>query len=225
MPEKNDPWNYYPFIKWYPKNWLRGSIRFDCTPEERSVFIDLVCMASESRNRGVIQANADTPYTHKYIADQLCIPRRLLERCLEKFTEQKRVQEDDKGIKIINFDYYQGLDTRGRGRPGKDHPEQLPLSAPEPHDRWQGEPGQKSAGLWQEALKRIEGEVSKGNYQTWYQNSVGLSCNDGKFVVGVPSDSIASYFEQSQKAFIERALINVVGMQVKVEFQIFEQHS
>lgn len=121
MPERNDPWSYYPFIKWYPKNWLHGSIRFDCTPEERSVFVDLVNMANESRNRGTIQANPETPYPHQYIAGELNITLKLLNRCLKKFEEQKRIHENEKGIIVLNFEYYQGLQVTGRrrGRPSK----------------------------------------------------------------------------------------------------------
>jgi hypothetical protein len=132
MPERNEPWEYYPFIKWYSKNWLHGSIRFDCTPEERSVFHDLVCMANESRSRGIIRANSETPYPHKYISEQLNIPLKLLEHCLEKFESQGRIHQNDVGITIINFAYYQGLDTkRQRGRPRK-NPNQLSFDNPAP---------------------------------------------------------------------------------------------
>jgi hypothetical protein len=118
MPERNEPWNYYPFIKWYSKNWLHGSIRFDCTPEERAVFLDLACMANESRNRGTIQANTTTPYPHEYIASQLAISLKLLDHCLKKFEDQSRLHENNVGIMITNFEYYQGLQIgRARGRP------------------------------------------------------------------------------------------------------------
>ncbi len=120
MPERPNSYPRYPFYKKYSREWLEGSIRFDCDPAERSVFEDFLSMANESRNRGKIQANDETPYPHPWLAAKLNIPLELLEHCIEKFTGQGRISEDEHGILVINFDYWQGLDTtRGRGRPSR----------------------------------------------------------------------------------------------------------
>jgi len=119
MPERPDSYEYMPWFKKYSKGWLGGSIRFDCTPEERSVFDDLLCLANESRTRGVIQANNNIPYPHPWLAAKLNISLELLERCILKFTEQDRIVENEHGIELVSFNYYQGLDTRRRGRPTK----------------------------------------------------------------------------------------------------------
>lgn len=105
MPRK--PLQYKPWLKFYSKPWLHGSLRFDCTPEERSVWADLLALGNESRNRGVIQANDDTPYPHPWLANQLNISLELLERCLAKFTTQERIHVNETGIHILNFDWYQ----------------------------------------------------------------------------------------------------------------------
>ena len=220
MPERDNAWSYYPFIKWYPKNWLHGSIRFDCTPEERSVFVDLVNMANESRNRGTIQANYKTPYPHKYIAEQLNIKLKLLNRCLKKFEEQDRLHENEVGITITNFEYYQGLDTRkGRPRPGQVPPEQLPL---EPMVAWDKPPDLKAVEMWIKALKYLEGELSTANYRTWVEKTVGLAYDGKKFVVGAPNNFVAEYIIQNQMSLMERAISEITHKEVEIELQLYK---
>ncbi len=119
MPERPDSYERMPFLKLYSREWLHGSLRVQNDATERGVWADFLALANESRNRGVIQANEETPYPHSYLATVLNIPLELLERCIQKFTEQERVFEDKHGILIINFSYWQGLNTRRRGRPSK----------------------------------------------------------------------------------------------------------
>jgi len=119
MSERPDSYERNPWFKKYSREWLEGSIRFDCTPAERSVFDDFLSLANESRNRGVIQANDETPYPHPWLAAKLNIPLELLESCISKFIEQDRIRVNDHGIVVLNFSYWQGLDTRKRGRPPK----------------------------------------------------------------------------------------------------------
>lgn len=119
MQERSDSYERMPFFKLYSREWLQGSLRIENDAAERGVWTDFLALANESRNRGVIQANDETPYPHTYLAQILNIPLELLEHCIEKFTAQKRIQENDTGILIINFAYWQGLNTRRRGRPSK----------------------------------------------------------------------------------------------------------
>ena len=108
-----------PFLKLFSREWLQGSLRVENDAAERGVWTDFLAMANESRNRGVIQANDKTPYPHPYLASLLNIPLELLEHCIDKFSKQERIIEDKTGITLINFSYYQGIDTRKRGRPRK----------------------------------------------------------------------------------------------------------
>ena len=119
MPERPDSYERMPFLKLYSREWLHGSLRVQNDAAERGVWADFLALANESRNRGVIQANDETPYPHSYLAASLNIPLELLDRCILKFTEQERISENEQGILIINFKYWQGLDTRRRGRPSK----------------------------------------------------------------------------------------------------------
>lgn len=104
MPRKPMFW-----LKLHTKGWLRGSIRFDLTPAERSVFLDLVAMARESRNPPWVQANETTHYPHSWLASTLNIPLELLEQTLVKCKQEPdpRIFEDEHGIYIVNFGQYQ----------------------------------------------------------------------------------------------------------------------
>ena len=119
MSARPDSYERMPFLKLYSREWLHGSLRVENDAAERGVWTDFLALGNESRNRGVIQANDETPYPHSYLAAVLNIPLELLEHCIQKFTEQERIKENTHGIEIINFGYWQGLDTRRRGRPSK----------------------------------------------------------------------------------------------------------
>lgn len=119
MPERPDSYERMPFLKLYSREWLQGSLRIENDAAERGVWTDFLALANESRNRGVIQANDETPYPHPYLAALLNIPLELLEHCIQKFTLQNRIIENEHGILVVNFNYWQGLDTRRRGRPPK----------------------------------------------------------------------------------------------------------
>jgi hypothetical protein len=84
------------------------------TPAQRSVFIDLIAMARESRNPPFIQANPTTAYPHSWLASKLNIPVELLEETLEICRAQGRISENSTGIKILKFDYYQSPEERER---------------------------------------------------------------------------------------------------------------
>jgi hypothetical protein len=77
------------------------------TPAQRSVFVDLIAMARESRNPPFIQANPTTAYPHSWLASKLNIALDLLEEALEVCKAQGRISENSTGIKILNFDFYQ----------------------------------------------------------------------------------------------------------------------
>jgi len=123
MPQKDD-YQHKPWLKLWSRQWLDGSLRF-LTLEERGLWADLLAMANESRNRGVIQANSDMPYPHSWIATKLNVPLGVFERILTKFKDEERVSENNTGIIVINFAYYQDMLARKRGRPRKHPSEQL----------------------------------------------------------------------------------------------------
>lgn len=99
-------------MKLWTRGWLTGSIRFDLTPAQRSVFLDLLALARESRNPPWIQANENMAYPHEWLANQLNIPLSLLEETLRLCVEHGRITENHNGIKILKFEMYQGEDYK-----------------------------------------------------------------------------------------------------------------
>jgi len=74
---------------------------------------------------------------------------------------------------------------------------------------------------WEAALGELQVQVSKANYRTWLEKTLGLSYQDSHFVIGVPNTFVAEYLEQNQRSLIERTLINITGLpDIKVDFHI-----
>lgn len=86
---------------------LRGSVRFDLSAEERSVWWDLLAMAGESRSPGIIQSTEGVPYPLPWLAQTLNISLELLEQTLKRLVDTERVIMNSECIHIVNFDYYQ----------------------------------------------------------------------------------------------------------------------
>jgi len=95
------------WVKLWVDESLSGTIRFDLTPDERSVWYDFMALAGACRIPGQISANETTPYPHDYIASTLRISEELLERSLEKFKKTGRIHENENGIYITNWSKYQ----------------------------------------------------------------------------------------------------------------------
>ncbi len=98
-----------PWIKLWTEEWLDGSIRMELSPSERSIWADLLALSGRSRVPGLIQANNGVPYTHNYLAGRFNVSEELLETTLKKCSIQKRIIEDENGIKIINWKKYQSM--------------------------------------------------------------------------------------------------------------------
>ena len=91
---------------WIPGT-LRGSIRFDLSAEERSVWWDLLAMAGESRSPGIIQSTEGVPYPLPWLAQTLNIPLELLAQTLKRLVDTGRIIMNSECIHVVNFDYYQ----------------------------------------------------------------------------------------------------------------------
>jgi len=79
--------------------------------------------------------------------------------------------------------------------------------------------------IWETALGEIQLQVSKPNYRTWFEKTVGLSYQDHLLVVSVPNTFVAEYLDHSQRSLIEKTLIGVLGSsEVRVTFQVNGLH-
>ncbi len=74
--------------------------------------------------------------------------------------------------------------------------------------------------IWEIALGDLQVQVSKPNFRTWFSKTVGLSYQDNQFVIGVPNTFAAEYLEKNQRALIEKSLIGLTALHVRVAFQV-----
>lgn len=75
------------WFPWWPDKWLFGSIRIECTLEERAIWVDLVSLAS--KDDGHIRANEETPYPIEQLAGMFIVPHKTLANAIEKFINLK----------------------------------------------------------------------------------------------------------------------------------------
>jgi len=74
--------------------------------------------------------------------------------------------------------------------------------------------------IWEAALGELQVQVSKPNYRTWLEKTVGLSYQDNHFVVGVPNTFVAEYLTKNQRCLIEKTLIGLTHHDINVVFQV-----
>ncbi len=75
--------------------------------------------------------------------------------------------------------------------------------------------------IWGAALGELQIQVSKSNYRTWLEKTVGLEYHNDHFVVSVPSTFIAEYLDRNQRSLIEKTLIHLTSSpEIRVSFQV-----
>lgn len=74
--------------------------------------------------------------------------------------------------------------------------------------------------IWEAALGELQIQVNKANFRTWLQPTVGLSYQDGQFIVGVPNTFVAEYLDRNQRSLIERTLAGITNCDIKIQFQV-----
>ena len=74
--------------------------------------------------------------------------------------------------------------------------------------------------IWETALGELQIQVSKHNFRTWLEKTVGLSYQDNQFVIGVPNTFVTEYLEKNQRSLIEKTLIGVTHRDMRVLFRI-----
>jgi hypothetical protein len=86
------------WFPWWPDKWIFGSIRIECTPAERGIWVDLLSLAS--KDDGHIRANENTPYPLQQLAGMLIIPEEELGAAIKKFLKKPRGEEKGKLTKL-----------------------------------------------------------------------------------------------------------------------------
>lgn len=112
------------WIKLYVTGMLHGSVRWQLEPDERSTWVDLLCMAGECGKEGKICDNDFLPLPRSYIANHLNISPELLERTLLKCKVANRIGEDNGVLTITNWKVYQSeYDRQKQYRQKKENPD------------------------------------------------------------------------------------------------------
>jgi len=107
------------FCKIDTGGWLDGSIRMDLTPAERGVWMDLISLASETRERdGTLNFAPGKPMSKEYIANRLRIPLDLLESTIKACKKdsnkenngvQRIMEYPDGTLYLPNYMHYQAV--------------------------------------------------------------------------------------------------------------------
>jgi len=75
--------------------------------------------------------------------------------------------------------------------------------------------------IWDAALGELQVQVSRSNYRTWLEKTVGLEYQNEYFVVSVPNTFIAEYLDRNQRSLIEKTLIHLTSSpEIQVSFQV-----
>ena len=74
--------------------------------------------------------------------------------------------------------------------------------------------------IWEAALGELQLQVSKQNYRTWLEKTVGLSYRNNQFVVSVPNPFVAEYLDKKQRSLIEKTLIGLTAPDITVAFEV-----
>lgn len=149
-----------PWVKLYCRDWLTSTVRFQLTPLDRSVFIDLLAMAGDSRFPGLVAAGYETDskspllgYPLDWLAAQMSTPALDLRTSLRKLEAQERIKvreyEGTFIIQICAWDKYQSEYLRQIQRFGVNDGS---VSSPQKHK-------QTSGGSTQLSSLEVEGDL------------------------------------------------------------------
>lgn len=77
--------------------------------------------------------------------------------------------------------------------------------------------------IWDAALGGLELQVTKANYQTWLKDTIGISCDNGCFIVGAPNTFAVEWLEKRLRHLIKKTLASVIGQPVEVQFEVCQE--
>jgi hypothetical protein len=101
------------WFPWWPDKWIFGSIRIECTPAERGIWVDLLSLAS--KDDGHIRANEETPYPLNQLAGMLRIPADEFRRAVNKFIRKgKLTRTKTRTLYVTKWEKYQFSDRHKR---------------------------------------------------------------------------------------------------------------
>ena len=78
---------------------------------------------------------------------------------------------------------------------------------------------------WDTALGQLQLQVTRPNYDTWLKDTVGLSTENGSFLVGTPSDFVSEWLRAKMGPVIAKTVGGILGREVSLHFQVIQQGS
>lgn len=119
------PQQYRPsrrsWIKLWVSEWLDGTVRWQLTQQQRSVWADLMALAGYSRFPGVVTPGTDgqgfVAYPMEHLASVFRCTIEEARETLDLLEKQQRITRDENGvIRIVNWDKYQSEYQQKRQR-------------------------------------------------------------------------------------------------------------
>lgn len=109
------------WIKLWVSEWLDGTVRWQLTQQQRSIWTDLLALAGHSRYPGIITPGTDgngfVAYPMGHLAGVFRCTEAEAEETLRLLESQGRIEKDKVGvIRIINWDKYQSEYQQKRQR-------------------------------------------------------------------------------------------------------------
>ena len=95
------------WIKLWCYERLHGSVSYQLTEAEQSIWDKFLCLAGLCKYDGLIADNDRRPYPHSFIVHEFHTTEKLFNSTLAKCTAEGRIIENAEGIRITNWDRYQ----------------------------------------------------------------------------------------------------------------------
>jgi chromosomal replication initiator protein len=77
--------------------------------------------------------------------------------------------------------------------------------------------------VWHTALGQLQLQVTRPNYDTWLKDTVGLSTDNGSFVIGTPSDFVSEWLSAKMGPVIAKTVSNILGRTLDLRFQVISR--
>ena len=94
---------------------------------------------------------------------------------------------------------------------------------PEPRRMIHGAITRGDSGIWARALERLEVQVTRPSFETWFKETVGLGYAENTLVVGVANETIGEMLEERMYGLCTKALRDLGAGDVEVAFRLKER--
>jgi hypothetical protein len=104
--------------------------------EDLGFMVAMACLAADCRGEyGWIQANPETPFNHRYLANRFNMEYKYFEKLFKRQVEEDRMMETKNGIFIKNMEFYQRVKGAKENKDNGEKPDKMPLTVEEKIER------------------------------------------------------------------------------------------